>query len=299
MSQCSATNLLTKIKSGASSAVEEHTVSEEELAALDASFEKRIEDNKQLAKSSTLRQPANLIHCTETAEVVKGADETHTVCTKCQSNSPGIPVPLMRVGSKVVWVCNTAMLLGVCEDSLEFVDKDVVKPWCRQVDSIHKSAQQFKLRLLQQQHPIAQLAGPQIKQYNKGLATDIYYNGEKLGVVVLRIWNTVNCGLPKNVETELTTQLDNLGEGDEYSAETTTMFAETGYQVKSCTLGAGGEADCIDANKMECGSRLSPLDYNTCENQVSQRNIGLEDIPWINDASKCTSDLLEFLTCAA
>ena len=87
MSQCSATNLLTKIKSGASSAVEEHTVSEEELAALDASFEKRIEDNKQLAKSSTLRQPANLIHCTETAEVVKGADDTHTVCTKCQSNS--------------------------------------------------------------------------------------------------------------------------------------------------------------------------------------------------------------------
>jgi len=73
MSQCSATNLLTKIKSGASSAVEEHTVSKEELAALDASFEKRIEDNKQLAKSSTLRQPANLIHCTETAQVVKGA----------------------------------------------------------------------------------------------------------------------------------------------------------------------------------------------------------------------------------
>jgi len=247
---------------------------------------------------SPLRVPAHLLHCKETQEVTDKDGVQHSICVQCNTDSPGIPVPLMRVKTKMMWVCNTASLLGVCEASLSFLSTNITSEWCDVVARVHDKRQEYELWLGKTPPPIRQLSQENvIQQFTLGHAADIKYSGQHIGVVVLKIWNDLRCALPK----------DPSGPDQ---AETTTIFMQSGYRVRSCTLeipeNDGEEGTvytakamrCIEAKSMDCALRKSGFSYEQCVANTNPREFDMKNIPWIDTdgAAQCKHRMLETLT---
>merc|ERR1711934_146684 len=96
-----------------------------------------------------------------------------TICVQCNDDSPGIPVPLMQMKTKMMWVCNTASLLGVCERSLSFLNETITTNWCNVVARIHDKRQEYQMWLGKTRSPIQQLSEESvIQQFTLGYAAD-------------------------------------------------------------------------------------------------------------------------------
>merc|ERR1719231_828230 len=123
-----------------------------------------------------------------------------------------------------------------------------------------------------------------------GHVADIFYNAEKIGVVMIKIWNDVRCALPRSHDIQ------------EHGAETTTIFARTGYHIKSCTVKGhtrvgGQQASCIEARSMRCAARKSTFTYRQCSAHLNLQTVNLHDsVDWIGTTHACADDVLEYLT---
>jgi len=270
--------------------------------------------NRQREKNGLPKSPAHLKDCVETKMVTLKSAKSNTTrdiafCTKCASNSPGIPAPIFRIQpeNEVLWICHTADIIGMasCKGVLERINLDkqdgTVEKWCQATEELHTMRGYIYGNLSTIPTPHNQLLGQHISQVKAAFIKEYYdyFDNERIGAVSVSAWNTARCGL-------LTKDSTDPIEAPKHEIESM-MIVQTGVRFQSCvenfSHGKAVGASCVVQKKVQCSMRKAPQSYEKCTKYVLNPNLKLfgkmggDGLTWLTAApSDCTENYLSYLT---